>query len=154
MNFCDEFLEIIYDSLKMGGKFFLAVPNEFFSFKEGNVGMFLFQHLNYFTPEILQSLLNKNGFNVTGLISSRYKELMVMAQKIPIYRKLSINSATRKGKQILLKDNKIKDDQSRTNIDNEIKKLMESEEKDNVSNNDSAGDSSLEDSIIKILNKN
>ena len=54
----------------------------------------------------------------------------------------------------LPKDYKIKDDQSGKNIDNEIKKLMESEEKDNVSNNDSAGDSSLEDSIIKILNKN
>ena len=35
-----------------------------------------------------------------------------------------------------------------------MKKLMESEEKDNVSNNDSAGGSSLEDSIIKILNEN
>ena len=54
----------------------------------------------------------------------------------------------------LPKDYKIKDGQSSANIDNEIKKLMESEEKDNVSNNDSAGDSSLEDSIIKILNKN
>jgi hypothetical protein len=54
----------------------------------------------------------------------------------------------------LPKDYKIKNDQSSENIDNEIKKLMESEEKDNVSNNDSAGDSSLEDSIIKILNKN
>ena len=54
----------------------------------------------------------------------------------------------------LPKDYKIKDDQSAENIDNEIKKLMESEEKDNVSNNDSAGDSSLEDSIIKILTRN
>ena len=54
----------------------------------------------------------------------------------------------------LPKDYKIKDDQSSANLDNEIKKLMESEEKDNVSNNDSAGDSSLEDSIIKILNEN
>jgi hypothetical protein len=54
----------------------------------------------------------------------------------------------------LPKDYKIKDDQSAENIDNEIKKLMESEEKDNVSNNDSTRDSSLEDSIIKILNDN
>ena len=54
----------------------------------------------------------------------------------------------------LPKDYKIKNDQSSANIDNEIKKLMESEEKDNVSNNDFAGDSSLEDSIIKILNEN
>ena len=54
----------------------------------------------------------------------------------------------------LPKDHKIKDDQSAENIDNEIKKLMESEEKDNVSNNDSTRDSSLEDSIIKILNEN
>ena len=54
----------------------------------------------------------------------------------------------------LPKDYKIKDDQSSENIDNEIKKLMESEEKDNVSNNNSVGDSSLEDSIIKILNEN
>ena len=54
----------------------------------------------------------------------------------------------------LPKDYKIKHDQSSANIDNEIKKLIESEEKDNISNNDSAGDSSLEDSIIKILNKN
>ena len=100
----NEFLEIIYDSLKMGGKFFLAVPNEFFSFKEGNVGMFLFQHLNYFTPETIRSLLEKNGFKVKELVSSRYKELMVMAQKTPINSKLSINSATRKGMQSLLKD--------------------------------------------------
>ena len=55
---------------------------------------------------------------------------------------------------MLPKDNKIKDEQSSANIDDEIKKLMESEEKDNVLNNDSAGDSSLEDSIIKVLNKN
>ena len=54
----------------------------------------------------------------------------------------------------LPKDYKIKDDQSSANIDNEIKKLLESEEKHNVSNNDSAGDSSLEDSITKILNEN
>ena len=54
----------------------------------------------------------------------------------------------------LPKDYKIKNDQSGENIDNEIKKLMESEAKDNVSNNNSAGDSSLEDSIIKTLNKN
>ena len=54
----------------------------------------------------------------------------------------------------LPKDYKIKDDQSSANIDNEIKKLMESEKKDSVSDNDSAGDSSLEDSIIKILNAN
>ena len=54
----------------------------------------------------------------------------------------------------LPKDYKIKDDQSAENIDNEIKKLMESKEKDNVSNNDSTRDSSLEDSIIKILNEN
>ena len=54
----------------------------------------------------------------------------------------------------LPKDYEIKDDQSTANIDDEIKKLMESEKKDSVSNNDSAGDSSLEDSIIKILNKN
>ena len=54
----------------------------------------------------------------------------------------------------LPKDYKIKEDQRIKNIDNEIKKLMESEAKDNVSNNNSAGDSSLEDSIIKTLNKN
>ena len=54
----------------------------------------------------------------------------------------------------LPQDQKITGDQSTANIDDEIKKLMESEEKDNVSNNDSAGDSSLEDSIIKILNEN
>ena len=54
----------------------------------------------------------------------------------------------------LPKDYEIKNDQSGENIDNEIKKLMESEEKDNVSNNDSMGDGSLEDSIIKILNEN
>ena len=54
----------------------------------------------------------------------------------------------------LPKDYQTKDDQSSVNIDNKIKKLMESETKDNVSNNDSAGDSSLEDSIINILNAN
>ena len=54
----------------------------------------------------------------------------------------------------LPQDQKIKDDQSTSKINDEIKKLIDSEEKDNVSNNDSAGDSSLEDSIIKILNKN
>ena len=54
----------------------------------------------------------------------------------------------------LPKDSKIKDELGSANIDNEIKKLMKSEAKDNVSNNDSAGDSSLEDSITKILNEN
>ena len=54
----------------------------------------------------------------------------------------------------LPKDYKIEHDQNSANIDNEIKKLMESEDKNNVSNNDSAGDSSLENSIIKILNEN
>ena len=54
----------------------------------------------------------------------------------------------------LPKDYEIEHHQSSANIDNEIKKLIESEEKDNISNNDSAADSSLEDSIIKILNEN
>ena len=54
----------------------------------------------------------------------------------------------------LPKDYKIENDLSSANIDNEIKKLMGSKEKDNVSSNDSMGDSSLEDSIIKILNEN
>ena len=54
----------------------------------------------------------------------------------------------------LPKDAKIKNDQSTANIDNEIKKLMESSEKDNVSKNDSTENRSLEDSIIKILNEN
>ncbi len=54
----------------------------------------------------------------------------------------------------LPKDYEIEHDQSSANIDNEIKKLIESEKKDNISNNDSVGDSSLEDSIIKILNEN
>ena len=54
----------------------------------------------------------------------------------------------------LPKDYEIEHDQSSANIDNEIKKLIESEEKDNISNNDSVGESSLEDSIIKILNEN
>ena len=54
----------------------------------------------------------------------------------------------------LPKDYKIKNDQSAENIDNEIKKLIESKEKNNISNNDSVGDGSLEDSIIKILNEN
>ena len=54
----------------------------------------------------------------------------------------------------LPKDYEIKDDQSSANINNEIKKLIESEEKDNISNSDSAGNRSLEDSIIKILNEN
>ena len=54
----------------------------------------------------------------------------------------------------LPKDYKIKDDQSSANVDNEIKKLIESKEKNNISNNDSVGDGSLEDSIIKILNEN
>tara|TARA_Y100001934_G_scaffold282087_1_gene394348 strand:- start:3558 stop:4760 length:1203 start_codon:yes stop_codon:yes gene_type:complete len=78
----NDFLQIIFDSLNAEGRLLLAVPNEIFSLKEGNVGMFLFQHLNYFTPGTLQALLNKNGFDVTGLISSRNRELMVMAQKI------------------------------------------------------------------------
>ena len=54
----------------------------------------------------------------------------------------------------LPKDYEIEHDQSSANIVNEIKKLIESEKKDNISNNDSVGDSSLEDSIIKILNEN
>jgi len=79
----NEFLQIIFDSLKVEGRLFLAVPNEFYSLKEGNIGMFLFQHLNYFTPDTLEALLNKNGFNVIALISSRHRALMVMAQKMP-----------------------------------------------------------------------
>ncbi len=99
----NEFLQIIFDSLNVEGRLFLAVPNEIFSLKEGNVGMFLFQHLNYFTPDILQSLLNKNGFNVTGLISSRHRELMVMAQKMPAGWKASKEGLDINGLRNLLK---------------------------------------------------
>ena len=54
----------------------------------------------------------------------------------------------------LPKDQKIQKEQSSTNIDNEIKKLMDSEENDNVSNSNSVGENSVEDSIIKKLKKN
>jgi 2-polyprenyl-3-methyl-5-hydroxy-6-metoxy-1,4-benzoquinol methylase len=100
----NKFLQIIFDSLKDGGRLFLAVPNEFYSLREGNVGMFLFQHLNYFTQEILQSLLNANGFNVTGLISSRHRELMVMAQKMPANWNANSYGPDINGLRILLTD--------------------------------------------------
>jgi 2-polyprenyl-3-methyl-5-hydroxy-6-metoxy-1,4-benzoquinol methylase len=99
----NEFLQIIFDSLNVEGRLSLAVPNETFSLKEGNVGMFLFQHFNYFTLDILQSLLNKNGFNVTGLISSRHRELMVMAQKMPVRWKASKEGLDINGLRNLLK---------------------------------------------------
>ena len=104
----NEFLKIIYDSLKMGGKLHLAVPNEFYSLKVGNIGMFLFQHLNYFTPETLQSLLNKNNFKVTGLISSRNKELLVVAKKMPLNWGSSDTSLIKENMRNLLKEYKNK----------------------------------------------
>jgi SAM-dependent methyltransferase len=100
----NEFLQIIYDALKVGGRIHLVVPNELFSFKEGNVGMFLFQHLNYFTPGTLQSLLNKNGFKVTGLISSRHKELMVMGEKMSANWSSNCDSPIEENIRSLFKD--------------------------------------------------
>ena len=81
IEYPNEFLSTAYSLLKVGGKLLLAVPNELFSLKDGNVGMFLFQHLNYFTPGSLEALLLANGFSVCGMISSRHESLYVMAEK-------------------------------------------------------------------------
>lgn len=104
----NEFLKIIYDSLKVGGKLFLAVPNELFSLKEGNVGMFLFQHLNYFSSDILQSLLENNGFEVAGIISERDKDLMVVAKKIAVKKRSKLNPDAINNIRNLLKSYKAK----------------------------------------------
>ena len=77
----NDFLQNIHRLLKPGGKLLLLVPNELFSLRDGNIGMFLFQHLNYFTPALLAKILKTNGFDVSGVISSRAESLCVMAEK-------------------------------------------------------------------------
>ena len=76
-----EFLQIIHNLLRPGGRLLVAVPNEVFSLQAGNIGMFLFQHLNYFTPELLKTIFATCGFHVTGIISSRELPLYVIAEK-------------------------------------------------------------------------
>ena len=76
-----EFLHIIYDSMKEGGMLLLAVPNELFSLQECNLGMFMFQHLNYFIPESLKAMLRECGFTIKKVISARKEPIYILAEK-------------------------------------------------------------------------
>lgn len=77
----NEFLSEIHALLKAGGRVMFSVPNEMYSMHYGNAGMFIFQHLNYFTPATLRFLLEKNGFDIISVISERSRELIVLAEK-------------------------------------------------------------------------
>lgn len=104
----NDFLSTAYSLLKPGGKLLLSVPNELFSLEAGNVGMFLFQHLNYFTPSLLEAVLLANGFRVSGLISSRQESLYVMAKKIDQKGVGSVDKSLREETRKLLMEYKDK----------------------------------------------
>ena len=67
--------------MKEGGMLLLAVPNELFSLQEGNLGMFMFQHLNYFIPESLKAMLRECGFTIKKVISARKEPIYILAEK-------------------------------------------------------------------------
>ncbi len=78
----NEFLQACWNLLKPGGRLLLTVPNERFSLERGNLAMFLFQHMNYFTPATLGAVLESQGFRVLQTISSPDRELSIMAEKV------------------------------------------------------------------------
>jgi|GEM_PF-3742232 len=77
----NEFLGILRDLLRVGGKLLLAVPNEGLALKAGNPGAFVFQHLNLFTDFTLSETLRRNGFKPLGCIIDQEKPLYVLAEK-------------------------------------------------------------------------
>jgi len=76
-----NFLSIIYELLAPKGRVLISVPNEYYSLSDGNIGMLILQHFNYFTPDSLTTTLNNNGFNILKIISNRKKGLYVLAEK-------------------------------------------------------------------------
>lgn len=76
------FLQAVHGALAPGGLLMLAVPNEEYALRLGNPGMFVFQHVNLFTPALLESILAANGFTVRAMLSHREKPLSVLAEKV------------------------------------------------------------------------
>ncbi|MBP7476922.1 MAG: class I SAM-dependent methyltransferase [Chitinophagales bacterium] len=60
----DASLEIFWNLLPLGGKFFIAVPDgsEYYRGQDAPFQEFSVEHINYFGPQSLENLMLKNGF--------------------------------------------------------------------------------------------
>jgi len=77
-----DFLRILHSALRPGGQLMFAVPNEYYAMLSGNLGMFVFQHVNLFTPNGIKTLLEANGFETEKIISEKERPLYILAKKV------------------------------------------------------------------------
>ncbi|MBI9079237.1 MAG: class I SAM-dependent methyltransferase [Pseudodesulfovibrio sp.] len=76
-----EFLGMMRDVLRPGGRILIGVPNEELALISGNIGMVIHQHLNYFTRDSLGYLLGQAGFKPLRYIHTQDQPLYVLAEK-------------------------------------------------------------------------
>lgn len=58
-------------NLAENGKIFFTVPNGQKQLEDGDPGLFLHQHIHYYTESSLRYLLSKHGFCVTSILSTK-----------------------------------------------------------------------------------
>lgn len=76
-----KFLRMMHEVLHLNGKVLIGVPNEELALQNGNIGMVIHQHINYFTRDSLSHMLALAGFKVTGLLHKQEQPLYVLAEK-------------------------------------------------------------------------
>lgn len=76
----DEIFMFINNHLSDNGKLFFCVPNCHSQLSSGDPALFIHEHINYFTENVLINLLNRNNFHVVS-VDSTTDTYYVTAQK-------------------------------------------------------------------------
>lgn len=85
-----KFLETQYDQLNNGGVLILAIPDSSTNIENGDMSIFLHQHLNYFDAESLRTTVEGAGFSKILIKRSGYGgSLYCYAKKILGIKKVS-----------------------------------------------------------------
>lgn len=66
----DGVIKFCRNNLATGGKLFFSVPNTQRQLCDGDPGLFLHQHVHYFTEASLRYLLDRNGFRIKELLQT------------------------------------------------------------------------------------
>lgn len=123
-----KFLKTQYGQLNNGGILILAIPDSSTNIENGDMSIFLHQHLNYFDIESLKTTVKASGFSKISILKSGYGgSLYCYAKKIPGTAEISSISSSQS--EMKFREFIKKNDQVVTSMKSYIEKVINDKER-------------------------
>jgi SAM-dependent methyltransferase len=110
-------LKFCKNHLNKDGELFFGIPNSEIELERGDPGLFIHQHLNYYTEDVLKFLLARNGFELKSIIkecnaiyvSAKLNMINLPKYSIKLYKEYSykLEKKLNQFKEIIKLDNNI-----------------------------------------------